>query len=293
MSQLGCVAKASISRLPDHSPGYGFVTFTDIADVAKVLDVECHAIRNVPVTVERVDSPEAMSLKRSEIQKRKVFVKSLSKKASDRDLRMYFEAFGELESVCLNRCFNGKSKRTAFIVFKQPSDAKALLQNEAMKHTILNKKVKIYQALSKKDISEYIKKTKGDLLESQVIHEKNTISDVLMKNNTDPRESLRDERLENDLIVSREVSLRRICISKTSVKSKVNIIPNKKVSPISSIQKHNASNGTIYTRQSINQNPTYQAIQATENSSFAGAYTPQRAHIHDSLAPCISDARDN
>ena len=152
------VEKLTITNRKEKSLGYGFVTLKTKEGVQRVLSLPYHSIFGTPLTMEPVDPQEIVQQKKLEIQKRKIFAKGLFKKVEESDLWEYFSQFGEVESVNLNRFFNGKSKRTAFVVFRNQEDVVALLSNQELKHVLKKRKFKIYESLSKKDIQEYSKR---------------------------------------------------------------------------------------------------------------------------------------
>lgn len=158
--RFDAVERLSITNRKEKSLGYGFVTLRTREGVQRVLVHPQHLLFGAPLTVEPVDPQEVVQQKKLEIQKRKIFAKGLFKKVEESDLWEYFTQFGEVESVNLNRFFNGKSKRTAFVVFRNQEDVVALLNNQDIKHVLKKRKFKIYESLSKKDIQEYSKRKK-------------------------------------------------------------------------------------------------------------------------------------
>lgn len=158
--RFDAVERLSITNRKEKSLGYGFITLRTREGVQRVLNHPQHLLFGAPLTVEPVDTQEVVQQKKLEIQKRKIFAKGLFKKVEEADLWEYFTQFGEVESVNLNRFFNGKSKRTAFVVFRNQEDVVALLNNQDIKHVLKKRKFKIYESLSKKDIQEYSKRKK-------------------------------------------------------------------------------------------------------------------------------------
>lgn len=156
MSMFGHVAEAQIAYKKDKSLGYGFVTFYSQEIASRVISFGSIIVGDAQMVFEKVDNPDVVIQRRAEIQRRKVFIKGLCKEAEEDHLFQHFNQFGEVESIMLNRYFNGKSKRTAFVVFKSEEQTKSILSDSSIKHIILKRRVRLFEALSKNDIASFI-----------------------------------------------------------------------------------------------------------------------------------------
>lgn len=79
---------------------------------------------------------------------RKLFIGGLPQEASDADLKEYFGAFGEIDSLSLKTDpITGRSRGFAFIIYKDPSCIQKATENES--HVIKGKKVTCKKAEGK------------------------------------------------------------------------------------------------------------------------------------------------
>ena len=75
---------------------------------------------------------------------RKLFVGSLAQEANEKDITEYFESFGEVILVDLKRNWKGRSRRFAFVVFKDVETLNKVLAKQG--HMIKGQKVFVAKA---------------------------------------------------------------------------------------------------------------------------------------------------
>jgi RNA recognition motif-containing protein len=126
LSQFDQVVWMKISRDSKSSPGYCYAhaILKSPDGYERMLGCPAHAVRRKKIRVKMDGHTHVHSKHEHEANKRKVFVKRLSKYMSCDKLKDHFSQFGTVEDVGIpvNR-ENNTSKRIAFVTFKQEEDA--------------------------------------------------------------------------------------------------------------------------------------------------------------------------
>jgi RNA recognition motif-containing protein len=116
-----------IKNYAGKSKGFGFVEFKSVQAARHALGRDHELLDGRPIYISECDpekKKKGHQFKYStELEKQKLFVKGLSKSASEETVRLMFEAFGEVKNVRLVTFRNGHSKGIAYVEFRDEGSA--------------------------------------------------------------------------------------------------------------------------------------------------------------------------
>lgn len=155
MQRFGPVVSTRIKKFNGKSRGFAYIVFRSHETAKQVVEAD-HSLDNKTFSCNYY-VPDGLAQKKVKDEKnRKLFVNSLPPLATESDLLLYFQEFGPVERVTLNKFVDGKSKKSAFVLFESETTAKRLLRRRhTTDHKIQGKKIYFYQSLTKKEIYEF------------------------------------------------------------------------------------------------------------------------------------------
>ena len=151
--QFGEIERLVIVKEQGISKGYGFVTFKD-PRAAQWATQGRHYLGDKPFSCTYLLTERQAKQQTMADKKRKLFLKNLSFKTKEQTLKAYFEHFGAVERVTINRNLDESSKGSGFVLFEDSSAARSLLKHK-LPHQIDGRSVKVYATLTKQEIKEY------------------------------------------------------------------------------------------------------------------------------------------
>ena len=194
MQSFGSIRSLKIKKFNGASRGFAYIVFDSEGAAAKVVGTE-HVLDNKKFSCTYYVPDGLAQQKVKDEKNRKLFVNSLPSKATEGDILQYFQQFGVVERVSLNREVDGKSKKSAFVLFECEQVAKRLLRRRhTVEHKIQGKKIFFFQSLTKKEIFEFSQKKSKPAFESQchestsAFHSKGTKNQVLSPSTSEDQE---------------------------------------------------------------------------------------------------------
>lgn len=158
MQAFGSVRSLKIKKFNGASRGFAYIVFAAESAAARVVGTE-HVLDDKKFSCTYYVPDGLAQQKVRDEKNRKLFVNCLPSKATEGDLLQYFEQFGAVERVSVNREVDGRSKKSAFVLFECEQVAKRLLRRRhAAEHKIQGKKIFFFQSLTKKEIFEFSQK---------------------------------------------------------------------------------------------------------------------------------------
>ena len=167
MQSFGSIRSLKIKKFNGASRGFAYIVFDSEAAAAEVVGTE-HVLDGKKFSCTYYVPDGLAQQKVKDEKNRKLFVNSLPSKATEGDILQYFQQFGAIERVSLNKEVDGKSKKSAFVLFECEQVAKRLLRRRhTAEHKIQGKKIFFFQSLTKKEIFEFSQKKNKPALEPQ------------------------------------------------------------------------------------------------------------------------------
>lgn len=153
MSAFGHVMSVVVAKRATLSKGYAYVTFESRA-AADAAVAARHFLEGQEFACSYNVCKKDWMSRIMEEKNRKVFLLGISDSLQARDIAGFFEPFGPVERVTLNKHANGKRKGSAFILFHHLDDALKLLKLSPNKVMINGREVKIFASLTKREVDQ-------------------------------------------------------------------------------------------------------------------------------------------
>lgn len=196
MQSFGSIRSLKIKKFNGASRGFAYIVFDSEAAAAQVVGTE-HVLDDKKFSCTYYVPDGLAQQKVKDEKNRKLFVNSLPSKATEGDLLQYFQQFGAVERVSLNREVDGKSKRSAFVLFECEQVAKRLLRRRhTVEHKIQGKKIFFFQSLTKKEIFEFSQKKNKAAFESQCHESTSAFNSRGTKNRVLSQSTSEDQEIE-------------------------------------------------------------------------------------------------
>lgn len=155
LNRFGNVLSLRIKRFNGKSRGFAYVVF-EHPESAKNVIAQDHFLDGKKFSCTEYVPNALAQVKVKDEKTRKIFVNCLPPEATEAHISNYFLQFGPVERVSLNRFIDGRSKKSAFVLFEDETTTKKLLRRRhTTEHRILNRKIFFYQSLTKKEIYEF------------------------------------------------------------------------------------------------------------------------------------------
>jgi RNA recognition motif-containing protein len=151
--QFGEIERLVIVKDQGVSKGYGFVTFKDPKDAQRATQGR-HYLGDKSFSCTYLLTEKQAKKQTLADKERKLFLKNLSFNTREQTIKAYFERFGAVERVTINRNLDETSKGSGFVLFEESSAARSLLKHK-LAHQIDGRSVKVYATLTKQEIKEY------------------------------------------------------------------------------------------------------------------------------------------
>ncbi|XDB52458.1 hypothetical protein AB1E18_005999 [Capra hircus] len=135
------------------SRGFGFVTFSSVAEVDAAMAARPHSIDGRVVDPKRAVAREKSEKQGSLVTVKKLFVGGLKEDTKEHHLREYFEKYGKIDAIeIITDRQSGKKRGFGFVTFDDydPVD-KIVLQKY---HTINGHRAEVGKALSRQEMQE-------------------------------------------------------------------------------------------------------------------------------------------
>lgn len=150
LSRIGPIENLRINRSDDgKSQGFAFVLFSSEDSVSKALNTEL-ILKGRILKIKRIKSKAEMKKIKKDIYKRKIFVGGINKKANENDLIEYFEKFGRVVEVNINRFHsNEMSRGSGFVLFSEEHEALSAI-NYPREHIMFGVRFECHPSYSKR-----------------------------------------------------------------------------------------------------------------------------------------------
>lgn len=159
MEQFEGLQSVQIVKKGGLSKGYAFLEFNNLNSATRVTTITHHLDGrhfNCSFTVDEKDTFKKII----DEKYRKLYVKGVSQRISEDDIHNYFNNFGRVSRVTINKHPNDRYKGTAFILFESDKTVDFLLNNASNVHNIQGKEVRIFECLTKNEIFKFLKRKK-------------------------------------------------------------------------------------------------------------------------------------
>uniref|UniRef100_A0A8C0WPP3 Heterogeneous nuclear ribonucleoproteins A2/B1 n=1 Tax=Castor canadensis TaxID=51338 RepID=A0A8C0WPP3_CASCN len=168
--QWGKLTDCVVMRDPasKRSRGFGFVTFSSMAEVDAAMAARPHSIDGRVVEPKRAVAREESGKPGAHVTVKKLFVGGIKEDTEERHLRDYFEEYGKIDTIeIITDRQSGKKRGFGFVTFDDhdPVD-KIVLQKY---HTINGHNAEVRKALSRQEMQEDQKVTLEEDLMDMVV----------------------------------------------------------------------------------------------------------------------------